>query len=98
MEQFLVSHTLNASPSSENNDEANEDGLLDNMSSEEENEVGSSDPIAESRMVQMKCDPDGWTVIQSRGQFGNLPRYFFRSREAYQDGFGEPGTIRVNPS
>lgn len=37
------------------------------------------------------CLEDGWTVIQSRGQFGNPKDYFLRKWDAYVKGFGEPG-------
>ena len=37
------------------------------------------------------CDPEGWTVIQSRGQFGNPIDYFNRNWDEYVNGFGEPG-------
>ena len=37
------------------------------------------------------CLDDGWTVIQSRGQFGNPKDYFLRKWDAYVKGFGEPG-------
>ena len=37
------------------------------------------------------CDSDGWTVIQSRGQFGNPQDYFVRNLDEYESGFGEPG-------
>ena len=37
------------------------------------------------------CDPEGWTVIQSRGQFGNPIDYFNRNWEEYANGFGDPG-------
>ncbi len=37
------------------------------------------------------CVDDGWTVIQSRGQFGNPVDYFHRNFTSYQDGFGVPG-------
>ena len=40
------------------------------------------------------CDQDGWTVIQSRGQFGNPVDYFFRNWTEYVAGFGVPG-IRI---
>ena len=40
---------------------------------------------------QTACDSDGWTVIQSRGQFGNPQDYFFRNYAEYEKGFGEPG-------
>ncbi len=35
--------------------------------------------------------PDGWTVIQSRGQFGNPGDYFLRGWDSYVKGFGVPG-------
>ena len=37
------------------------------------------------------CLQDGWTVIQSRGQFGNPPDYFNKTWEEYKTGFGTPG-------
>ena len=37
------------------------------------------------------CDEKGWTVIQSRGQFGNDQGYFYRNWEAYIAPFGTPG-------
>ena len=37
------------------------------------------------------CVDDGWTVIQSRGQFGNAENYFNRSFQEYVNGFGETG-------
>ena len=42
--------------------------------------------------VQTYCTEDGWTVIQSRGQFNN-PKYFFSSKlwNDYKIGFGFPG-------
>ena len=33
----------------------------------------------------------GWTVIQSRGQFGNPPDYFSKDWANYKAGFGVPG-------
>lgn len=41
--------------------------------------------------TQVECDKDGWTVIQSRGQFGNRNAYFYRRWNSYVDGFGVPG-------
>ena len=42
------------------------------------------------------CPGDGWTVIQSRGQFGNPQDYFsVKTWEDYKNGFGEPG-FRIN--
>ena len=47
------------------------------------------------RKADAMCDEDGWTVIQSRGQFGNLADYFFRGWTDYVEGFGEPGMTFV---
>ena len=38
-----------------------------------------------------ECDSDGWTIIQSRGQFDNRNAYFYRRWDSYVDGFGVPG-------
>ncbi len=48
-------------------------------------------PNGSSASVKVKCDEDGWTVIQSRGQFGNPVEYFRRSWDYYEKGFGVPG-------
>ena len=45
--------------------------------------------MIDSKLVQ--CTSDGWTVIMSRGQFGNPVDYFDRDWEEYEAGFGEPG-------
>ena len=37
------------------------------------------------------CLKDGWTAIQSRGQFGNPTDMFLKKRDEYVEGFGEPG-------
>ena len=37
------------------------------------------------------CAKDLWTVIQSRGQFGNPEVYFYRKWDDYEKGFGVPG-------
>jgi hypothetical protein len=44
------------------------------------------------RPVQTFCTEDGWTVIQSRGQFG-YPKDFFSEKlwTDYVAGFGTPG-------
>ena len=43
-----------------------------------------------SRTAVTKCDAEGWTVIQSRGQFGNHAGYFFRLWRDYEEEFGHP--------
>ena len=42
------------------------------------------------------CTDDLWTVIQSRGQFGNPEDYFYRGWHEYEQGFGVPGTSLGN--
>jgi hypothetical protein len=37
-----------------------------------------------SHATNVQCDADGWTVIQSRGQFGNPPDFFFRDWAMYK--------------
>jgi len=48
--------------------------------------------------VQTYCTEDGWTVIQSRGQFGN-PADFFSAKlwTDYVAGFGTPGNVTLSP-
>ena len=41
--------------------------------------------------VEVQCQSEGWTVIQSRGQHGNPSKYFLRGWDDYRKGFGEPG-------
>ncbi len=41
--------------------------------------------------AKVKCTEEGWTVFQSRGQFGNSADYFNRNWKAYAEGFGVPG-------
>ncbi len=47
--------------------------------------------FATGRRFRAYCDEGGWTVIQSRGQFGNPADYFFRGWKDYKEGFGTPG-------
>ena len=42
--------------------------------------------------VAAYCEVDGWTIIQSRGQFNNANDYFYKTWQQYQVGFGVPGT------
>ena len=43
--------------------------------------------------VQAACLEGGWTVIQSRGQYGNPPDYFNKGWAEYKAGFGMPGKL-----
>ena len=52
-------------------------------------------PENKSVAVHVACDAEGWTVIQSRGQFGSPVDYFLRGWDEYVQGFGEPGMIPV---
>ncbi len=45
------------------------------------------------KTTKAKCLDGGWTVIQSRGQFGNPTQYFYREWGEYVQGFGTPGII-----
>lgn len=60
--------------------------------------MGNKEPgiytIAPTANVQIEayCAENGWTVIQSRGNFGNTPDYFYKNWAQYQVGFGEAGT------
>jgi hypothetical protein len=49
-------------------------------------------------LVKTLCKSDGWTVIQSRGQFPSFPKDYFSTKtwKEYQVGFGKPGTIEIN--
>ena len=47
--------------------------------------------IDSSTKVKAFCDVQGYTVIQSRGQFGNPKDYFNKNWNDYKMGFGEPG-------
>ena len=43
--------------------------------------------------VYAHCLADGWTVFQSRGQFGNPDDFFLKEWTQYEDGFGTPGNL-----
>ena len=45
---------------------------------------------------EAECSAEGWTVIQSRGQFQNPKDYFLRDWEQYVQGFGIPGTVNYS--
>jgi len=47
--------------------------------------------IDSSTKVKAFCDVQGYTVIQSRGQFGNPKDYFSGNWNKYKMGFGVPG-------
>ena len=59
--------------------------------------LGGTDGIHEFQFdgapnsTQVECDRDGWTIIQSRGQFNNRNTYFYRRWKSYVEGFGVPG-------
>jgi hypothetical protein len=42
------------------------------------------------------CMEDGWTVIQSRGQFENPKDYFYKPWDAYLKPFGTLGKKHYN--
>ncbi len=42
------------------------------------------------------CDADGWTVFQSRGQFGNPTDFFYKGIADYKAGFGTAGSLFVS--
>ena len=44
-----------------------------------------------TKLYTAMCSEDGWTAIQSRGQFGNPADYFQRDWNEYVQGFGVPG-------
>ncbi len=46
-----------------------------------------------NQSVKTLCKSDGWTVIQSRGQFSTYPKDYFSNKtfKEYQAGFGTPG-------
>jgi hypothetical protein len=48
-------------------------------------------PIDGGPKVQVQCDSEGWTVFQSRGQFGNDKLYFYKEWASYEEGFGVAG-------
>merc|ERR1711935_381717 len=41
--------------------------------------------------VRALCDVEGWTVFQSRGQFGNPSTFFIKPWHDFKEGFGTPG-------
>ena len=53
-------------------------------------------PVLDSENeVKAYCLEEGWTVIQSRGQFGNAKDHFVKQWDDYVQGFGEPGLYSV---
>ena len=55
------------------------------------NKEGKQRLVIGSDSYEVWCSGDGWTVIQSRGQFGNPEEYFYRGWAEYVAGFGVPG-------
>lgn len=47
--------------------------------------------LPDGKRTPVACLKEGWTVIQSRGQFGNPINYFHRGWNDYVVGFGTPG-------
>ena len=41
-------------------------------------------------------DDGGWTVLQSRGDFGNPEDYFFKGWDEYENGFGVPSKVNLH--
>ena len=59
------------------------------METEGENyEAGIKPILINNQTVQVYCDEDGFTTIQSRGQFGNPVDYFYRFWDDYLNPFG----------
>ncbi len=54
--------------------------------------------LVNSVTVSVKCSLGGWTVIQSRGSFGNPRDYFKKSWTDYVNGFGTPGVNFIKNS
>jgi hypothetical protein len=52
--------------------------------------------VTEETSTPVFCMEDGWTVIQSRGQFGNPKDYFYQPWNTYLEPFGTPGKIQSN--
>ena len=49
--------------------------------------------VDELTFVNVNCLEGGWTVFQSRGQFGNTVDYFYKGWSEYKAGFGTPGKL-----
>ena len=90
-----MSLSLNSEPESHHKD-CNEvrHSLGENFTSGEFDIQIDGDPSGQ-QPLKVHCDPDGWTVIQSRGQFGNPVDHFYRGWDEYLNGFGNPGQTRT---
>ena len=53
--------------------------------------------VDELTFVNVNCLEGGWTVFQSRGQFGNPVDYFDKGWSEYKAGFGTPGKYEKIP-
>ncbi len=53
--------------------------------------AGNYELHVNGRLVVARCGNGGWTVIQSRGQYGNPTDYFYKGWDDYVNGFGVPG-------
>ena len=49
--------------------------------------------VIQNQEVETLCKSEGWTVIQSRGQFSSFPKDYFSKKTwvDYTAGFGTPG-------
>jgi hypothetical protein len=48
-------------------------------------------PIEGNPPVEVFCDDEGWTVVQSRGENVITDNFFYRGWEQYKAGFGMAG-------
>ena len=47
----------------------------------------------EETQFEAYCLEEGWTVVQSRGQFDNPPDFFLKVWQEYVEGFGALGKL-----
>jgi hypothetical protein len=53
-------------------------------------------PINGGQAVDVLCDSEGWTVIQSRGNYSNPANYFLQEWTLYEEGFGLAGKYTIS--
>ncbi len=54
-------------------------------------QAGVKNITVDGNQVEVYCDEDGYTTIQSRGQFGNDIRMFYKDWDVYLNPFGVAG-------